>query len=71
MDMKERVEEIMTIEDVIARKLETIRVEYEAILTVLIARQSSAKDYEDWKLIREQTRDLLRVATRACNLAGI
>ncbi len=55
----------------LANKQEKLRVEFEALLNVLMSRQSCAKDFEDWQLIERQTKDLLKLAGRLRNLAGI
>ena len=52
-------------------RLEKTRGEYENILTILQARVSSAKDYEDWCVITKQTEDLLKTARYARNIAGL
>jgi hypothetical protein len=52
-------------------KIDKLRVEFEAILNVLMARVSTANDLEDWTVIESQTRELLKVARKAKNYAGI
>ena len=52
------------------KRVEALRIEFEALLNVLMARQASASDLEDWSVIANQTRELLKVANRAKNLQG-
>lgn len=46
------------------KKLEKIRCEFEAMLTVLTARIMVAKDEKDWETIHKQSMTLVRVARR-------
>lgn len=48
----------------IAEQIESLRVTYEAILNVLMARQSSASDFDDWENIALQSRELTRAANQ-------
>jgi len=57
--------------DRLVKKQEELRSEFEATLNVLMARQSSARDFEDWQIIERQTKTLLQLAGRLRNLAGV
>jgi hypothetical protein len=58
----------VTIQEYQAR-LDSLRVEFEAVLNVLTARVSTANDYEDWTTIRDQSRQLCNIADKAKHFA--
>jgi hypothetical protein len=52
-------------------KVEQLRCEFEAMLTVLTARIASAQDVEDWTTIRTQAMQLARIANKASFEVGL